>query len=659
MKKYIIFMHTLISFSISIMAQTNTGYMQYSIKHGINLSSTQTYTLPPIDAGTVAAQDKAEEGMNIPPRFAIENDVNITTENSGKWQTLPNGDKLWLLIISGPGAKSLHFYYDKFYIPAGASFSIYDESRSEILGAFTSRDNRGTASQPGDFITGLIFNEKAVLEYYQPASVTNDPVISISKAMYGYRGINVMVGNRTKSVGFGGSGSCEVNINCSPTGDPWQSEKTGVAMTVYPLGRVATGTLINDVPGDGKPYFLTANHTLQPGGSGTTLWDAVSNPDMPNWLFYWNYEYTGSNPCTSDGTDFVPQYTTGATVVANDVCGTSSDFALLLLTQSPYSLTPPVDAFYSGWDNTGTTPTGGACIHHPMGDIKKITIPDYTTSIVVGGCGGGNIGSGFWNVTVFYNTGIGSVEPGSSGSALFDQNHHIIGQLWGHGTANFGCTGPVDAVYGQFSFAWTNNGATDSRRSLKPWLDPGNTGATTLNGGTLQVCSPTSIAITSPVTTSGTQQAGSTITASSAISSGLTVNYIAGSSITLQPGFSTGPGFTASIQPCYKVSRKLNASSAEPSAMASPVSASFIVYPNPTSGKLSVSLSIDRPETATLELFDMQGRHIEKFWTDKEMESGIYQGDITFDTGIADGVYILRVSGKYLNQSIRVTKSSY
>ena len=36
--------------------------------------------------------------------------------------------------------------------------------------------------------------------------------------------------------------------------------------------------------------------------------------------------------------------------------------------------------------------------------------------------------------------------------------------------------------YNQFCLAWDGNGATDNRRKLQPWLDPLNTGATTLDG---------------------------------------------------------------------------------------------------------------------------------------------------------------------------------
>ncbi|MDV7400661.1 hypothetical protein RZS08_55105, partial [Arthrospira platensis SPKY1] len=69
-----------------------------------------------------------------------------------------------------------------------------------------------------------------------------------------------------------------------------------------------------------------------------------------------------------------------------------------------------------------------------------------------------------------------TTEPGSSGSPLFDQNHRVIGQLWG-GYHLDDCTGgPTCAdpakdlsFYGKFSVSWS--GDSPARR-LQDWLAP-------------------------------------------------------------------------------------------------------------------------------------------------------------------------------------------
>ena len=50
-----------------------------------------------------------------------------------------------------------------------------------------------------------------------------------------------------------------------------------------------------------------------------------------------------------------------------------SDFGLVELNS-----VPPVsyDVFYAGWRNTGAVSTTAVCIHHPSGDVKKISFDD-------------------------------------------------------------------------------------------------------------------------------------------------------------------------------------------------------------------------------------------------------------------------------------------
>jgi lysyl endopeptidase len=71
----------------------------------------------------------------------------------------------------------------------------------------------------------------------------------------------------------------------------------------------------------------------------------------------------------------------------------------------------------------------------------------------------------------------GVTEPGSSGSPLFDASGRIIGQLHG-GTSE--CYKSLPDWYGRISRSWEGGGEPGTR--LRDWLDPANTGATTLDG---------------------------------------------------------------------------------------------------------------------------------------------------------------------------------
>jgi hypothetical protein len=138
--------------------------------------------------------------------------------------------------------------------------------------------------------------------------------------------------------------------------------------------------------------------------------------------------------------------------------------------------TVPLDynPYFSGWDNSGNIPTASVSIHHPSGDIKKISFDDAAPSISQGM--GSSEANSTWTVEWDRNT---TTEGGSSGSPLFDQNHRIIGQLWGGGASCQNLTAPD--YYGRVSNSWEPAGS-NSTNQLKFWLDPSNSGAAFIDG---------------------------------------------------------------------------------------------------------------------------------------------------------------------------------
>ena len=415
--------------------------------------------MPSLDMVRINREDKEDDSNGVPPRFGYPHSVNYNLNNSGQWVNLPDGSRLWRLSISCPNALSINLLYDKFWLPDGAKFFVYSYDKKRTLGAFTSANNKGTKDKILGFATGLVYGDKIVLEYYEPKNVRNQGIISIAYVVQGYRYINIYDGQED----FGSSGSCQVNVNCSE-GQNWQNEKNAVALILVNGTRWCTGSLINTTANDNRPLFLTANHCLSGGA------DAISNPSLDYWSFYWNYEAPGcSNP-----TKEPPIYSTvGANVVANN---SVSDFALISLQEDPKN-NSNIKLYYLGWDRSGNSGNGGVGIHHPSGDIKKIATLNTATNN--NWEGNTNFWSHYWNSTA---NGYSVTEGGSSGSPLINNNRHIIGQLYGGSHIN--CFNPSQdiAAYGKFSVSWTGNGATDNRRKLQPWLDPRNTGAIVLDG---------------------------------------------------------------------------------------------------------------------------------------------------------------------------------
>lgn len=375
-------------------------------------------------------------------RFGYAIDVNMGLDNSGTWDTLQNGDKIWRLKVSSQNAYSINLIYDDFWLPEGSQFFVYNENKSMILGAFTS----DVSNNPYDkFATDLVKGETTILEYFEPSYV-NGGRINIDKVIHGY--INTFSGH-------GNSGSCNIDISC-PNGNNWCVEKRAVSLILTSDNtRFCTGCLINNVQEDLTPYYLTANHCIS--GDPTT------------WIFRFKYW----SPTCNQGDDANHWVSiTGSNLRANHA---ATDFALLQLNSPPPS---GFGVLYAGWDRTATPATSATAIHHPRGDVMKIS-HDFNSLTAVSWTSGA---TNHWRAT--FDEGI--VQHGSSGSPLFNQDHRVIGQL--HGNQNNQCSTTDNSChcsqtpigeYGRFDISWDGGGTPDTR--LRDWLDPDNTGVTSVD----------------------------------------------------------------------------------------------------------------------------------------------------------------------------------
>ena len=242
---------------------------------------------------------------------------------------------------------------------------------------------------------------------------------------------------------LGDSGPCNVDVAC-PLGADWQNEKRGVVILLSGGSGFCTGSLINDTANDCRPYVLTAAHCS--AGSGTA--------------FGFNFERQACG--AGDPGAPTTQMISGATVRGDDA---SSDFTLLEMSALP----PATFGFYlNGWSRDPGPAATTWVIHHPSGDVKKISHDaDPPTD-------GLQWGATHWRIGQYEE---GTTEPGSSGAPLLDQNHRIVGQLHG-GTAS--CSSLTYDEYGKVSASWGGGGTAGTR--LSDWLDPLGTGAIVWEG---------------------------------------------------------------------------------------------------------------------------------------------------------------------------------
>lgn len=455
------------------LSQITTNEKPYSIVNNVKIPRvlsndiTSSLVLPTPDINLLEREDSLNNrNVEKLKRVAVAIPINKNINDVGTWITLDNGDLLWQLEISSDKATSLDFTFDKFWLPEGGKFYLYNPTTLNTIGAITSEYLRGNKNDPANFSTAYILGDKIILEYYQPSSIQERPIISIDKAYYGYKKIEI-AGNpdyKNKDMlinedpQFGTSGSCNNTLTYRKYGD-WKFPGQSTARILIKLPTASywcSGSLVNTTARDNRPYFLTAHHCL------CGYFDAISNKDASQWVFYWNFS-VDSEDYDRVHTSYEPSRNTtiGAIVLAND---SPSDFALLKLNQDIRLVSSSPN--YLGWDVTGNSGSGGACIHYPSGDIRKISFYNVTPSSSSYNSG---TNKNHWAVT----WASGTTEGGSSGSPLINQQKRIIGQLHG-GKASCSNINGAD-LFGKISESWTNNNATDPRRRLKDWLDPYNT----------------------------------------------------------------------------------------------------------------------------------------------------------------------------------------
>ncbi len=396
------------------------------------VSAAPSLTMPSVDVLALSAED-AQSPKDTPYRFAADVAVVLNLNNSGTWESLLNGDRVWRLRISSPLAYSIGLLYDRWFLPQGAQLFLYNDDRSHVLGAFTSANNW----QDGTNITQPVKGDAVTLELLEPRGVIGQSELSISYVNHGYR--DVFGWFRDPLDEFGDADTCHNNVNC-PEAAAWQTQKRGVVLIISAGSRLCSGSMINNTAQDGTPYVLTAFHCL--------------NGNQTNWLFMFNYE---SPTCANaDG----PTTQTVANAVQR-AAWEPSDFALL-------ELATPVPASYgailNGWNKTLSPVTSCVGIHHPRGDVKKISFENDSAQVTGPGGSAGNLR---WKV-VDWDDGV--TAPGSSGSPLFDQNGRIRGQLVGGQSQ---CNNNSSDYYGNLYRSWDGGGMSATR--LRDWLDPAAT----------------------------------------------------------------------------------------------------------------------------------------------------------------------------------------
>ncbi len=446
-------------------AQVTEGVVPRSYSLPESFFNDGVVSLPVPDPAQSAQLDRRDDKLGHMPRFARSVQADIGLSAGGTWYTVAGG-RVWRCHIQSLSALALIPCFDAWYLPEGATLHLYTPDRAEVIGAFTSSNK----SPDGHYNTGLIHGDECIIEYYEPAAVSGRGKLHLNEVGYAYR----MVPGSRASRGFGDADNCEVNVACSE-GSDWQDQKDAVVRILVKLGSGygwCTGTLMNNTNSDCEPYILSADHCYQDESNSYT---AATASELNQWVFYFNYASpTCTNP-SSEGT-LGTHFLTGCSfrAASKDNGGDNgSDFVLVRTNVSPPALFHP---YYAGWSRGGAT-SSGVCLHHPNGDISKVST--YTQQPTLDHWGTLTLNT-HWKVRWASTTnGDGVTEPGSSGSALFDSNKRVIGTLTGGASSCFSPT--QNDFFGVVAYHWASNGLTADKQ-LSPWLDPVSVNLQTMDG---------------------------------------------------------------------------------------------------------------------------------------------------------------------------------
>lgn len=444
----------LVLFASSLFAQRQYGGVATYIEKEIIRSEVDQIQSKNLTKATKQSFDKAK-GMpsNITALPILKSTTLKSTESLNDFTQLSN-HTTWIQRIELPSETESFLRLSDFDVPAGGRLYVIGDNGAQVLGAYTS-SNR---TDKGNFMCGPITGSY-IIEYNSPEFIDAVPFhveeIYVGTTDYG-----------TMTTGFGTAYDCMINVNCDE-GRKYDDEKKGV-VRIRMVGdegvALCTGTLLNNTSLDRTPYVLTAYHCERPAGLDFT-------PQYDLWYFDFNFE---ANSCAvpSEEPTFV------AVQGAEKVSELEDTDMMLVKITSPIPV--EANAYYNGWDiREEYLPIKTALIHHPNGDIKKIS-QDVDTSRfdeTERAWDNGTVSSAGSHIRSEFDDA--TFQPGSSGAPLFDDRGRVVGQLHGGPRSDEFCTIAI-SYCGRTARSWEGGGEPISQ--LKVWLDPEGTGAQLLDG---------------------------------------------------------------------------------------------------------------------------------------------------------------------------------
>lgn len=341
------------------------------------------------------------------------------TADALKWHAVAGGNAAQVALTS-PDAGSLRLAIDLAGVPADVEMVFFGSAAPARLEGPVRVGDIPNRTVP--WWSPLTEGETQTVEFFVPARHEPGRLrLGVAGASHVFTTPSSRFTKRLQDIGL--AGSCNVDIPCSPLASDasFRNIAESTAQMVFNdagFTTLCTATLLADSdPSSQVPWLFGANHCFENDFAPyktTAQMQVVADTVTTLWGFE-------ASACSSrtPRTGW-SQVGGGATLIHHNA---QNDVMLLRLNAAP-----PSGSFYSGWDaNPIGTNAAVASIHHPQGDLKKVTqgsVVRFSTP----GVGGGTASF----IETLWSSG--TTEAGSSGGGLWTTSggqYLFRGGLWG------------------------------------------------------------------------------------------------------------------------------------------------------------------------------------------------------------------------------------
>ena len=414
--------------------------------------------MPAFNLDSILKEDAADSG-NMRGSYKFAHKFFTHIDSSDATQTvLEDGTTVKQIGIRSAGAYSINLLLRDFEIPSGGKLFIYSADHSHVVGSFDDSNNTPEKILPVQPVAG----ESIIIEYSEPANAPFKGHFIIAEVNHDYRNIFRSEPQPDAATAF----ACMPDVLCS---DATEGTFRSTVLLIINGITGCTGTLINNTSDDGKPYLLTAVHCLVDDETQPFPVDKNSYIDRAGTIiafFNYNRPVCDANIKMKGSEEMSLAGAYPTAILAR------KDIALLELKDTPPDY---FNAFYAGWNMDLTGNGRHTNVHHPDCGVKKYGMTDGKILI------GSIPKKPTFDYSILFDNNshwiipswtVGSTYPGSSGSALFDENQLVIGGLT---DGDSFCTGTSPNGKPDYFFALGTGWETgDATNQLKTYLDPVN-----------------------------------------------------------------------------------------------------------------------------------------------------------------------------------------